>query len=247
MGNNTTDLSQASQQMLQQSMSLLKDIDTLLEKYDRKTLIPGDHISITETEQGILIQADTQEIPDGVKRWILDAEQRLNQPPVITGERGINVEWDGSGYRISLEKSISQEVLPSAEQETDHGPATITPFPFQVVLDSPSGENGPSIKIYGWNPDEGREFRSLVYAGLSKPIEIPETILNIQASGFIYVRVWKDANDEYTAGLYFSVDILTPQNGTWEVPIAYVKMKNNGNVLINQMHWGNIFVAGRIV
>lgn len=238
--------------LLKQIPELLESAQTLLENSQKQKLIPGKHINISETEQGILIEAEDQDLPDALKRWIMEADQKLHKPPEIHAENGINAEWDGSTWHLSL-SDMQYPQNGSRSIAADGQKSSAVMLPFQVCCEgytgsSSNGNAGWIIKVYGWNPDEGRYFNNLIFAGVQEPLEIAETTLIIPSEGWIYVQLrYNSQNAVYTAEVKYSSAFPSVGAGTYYVPLARIVISDQGEVFIGQMHTGNIFAAGRIL
>ena len=238
---------------LEQIIQLLREMQYFLEKDQNQKLIPGKHIQITETELGLLIEAETQELPDSLKQWILEMDQKIQTPLPICGENGITAEWDGAAYHLSLSQPVFHQYIRQTPNTPASLPQSSVSMPFQVSCmgynpDADLGETGWLIRIAGWNPEENRFFKNLVFAGIQAPFEVEECTITIPSDGWIYVQIlYSSKNNLYSAEIKYAAKLPETKSGTYHVPLAQIIINDQNEAEIGQMHLGNIFVSGRIV
>ncbi len=224
--------------------TVLKQLSQLLErleKLSRLRLLAGENIRITENEEdAILISAPEQELPEKLKQWLLEADERLRQIPVISAGEGLILEEAGPERRLRCSPENIREETPAtviqSRSETEV-------HPFKVVQEGTDESNQCLIRVLGYNAEAERFFRNYVFAGCENALEIPECTFSISASSWIYVKVrW---NGEYIATVECNAQLPKQSPELYIVPIAYLHLAES--LKITQLHFGNVEICGRIV
>lgn len=202
---------------------IVNEIAEIKSELLRIRTLPGDNITVSETESGTLINSS---FPETFNESLESLEERLDSLN-ISGGRGIEVERRPSSYIISL-ATLNQTAQESSQSASYNGP-------FKVV----KTDEG-SFRINGYNAEKKRFFRNYAILGLGT-YEVPESILdNIGSESWIYLEITYSEN-QYVFEFKSAYLIPTQTNERYIVPIAYVK---NGAVI--QILHGIIEGSGRI-
>ncbi len=212
-----------------------------LEKLSKLQLLAGENIRITENEDGgILISSPGQELPEKLKQWLLDADERLREIPVIRTGEGLILEEVGSERHL---RCSSGKIMEESPATVVQGAGETEVHPFKVVQEGKNENNQWLIRVLGYNAEAERFFRNYVFAGCEDALEIAECTFLISASSWIYVKVRWDG--EYIATMECNAQLPEQRSELYLVPIAYLHLAEN--LKITQLHFGNVEICGRIV
>lgn len=218
---------------------------SLLEKLDRLgrqcRLISGNHINLTETDAGIVIEANDYQLPDALKQWILEADQKLETLRIPAQGKGIRIEDNGVEWVISAE---TQQTIPVRH---DTKSVEEFSFPFRVTAES-LGTGEYQITVQGNNYFEGRHIENLVFIGTRNPLRVEETTFISSTSVYVFCIIsYLSSTQSYSIQIKTSFELPTPLTYEYLVPLAHVNIDETAGATVVQMHMGNIYVTGRIV
>lgn len=202
---------------------IVNEISAIKAELLRIRALPGENITLAETESGTLINSS---VPDSLNESFSALEERLDSL-TISGGRGIEIERRPSSYIISL-STVNQTAQSASQSASYNGP-------FKVVR---TGEG--SFRINGYNPEKKRFFRNYAILGLGT-YEIPESILdNVGSESWIYLEITYSGT-QYVFEFKSAYSIPVQTNERYIIPVAYVK---SGGVI--QILHGIIDGNGRI-
>jgi len=227
--------------------TLLPLLECLLERMEHLAdfkLIAGANISITDTGEGVLVEAKPQILPERLRQWLLEADQKLSMIRPLVQGNAVQIEDNSLEYKLSAEKAGSDFI--NDENKTEMGSEEIF-FPFKAVRLKESGEeNAFLIRILGYNADEGRYCANTVYAGAGLSTTVSEATFSCAGSRFIWLLVTASGSSSISAELRSGENLPSQSETQYIVPIAYLNVVN-GALKIVQLHFGHVHVAGRIV
>lgn len=215
------------------SEDLKKSLDEIKAALSKISLISGENIVLTQTQEGLAISAKGL-LSSKFKRWLLYAYDKLNQPPELRAGENILITREDSALRIHAlvqAQSGAKASLPQSEAS----------YPFKATKGTEEG----SLLIMGHNEEKGRSFKSLVTLGLAV-LEVPETtITGISSNCYVYLSI-TSTSDTYQLVFKKKESLPEQSNSEYNIPIAYVETKDGAISKISQLQYGPIQGAGRI-
>lgn len=239
--------------MVNSNTSLLEQIAKLeqrLSSLEQKKIIAGSDLRITEVNETLLL---IERVPYNHESESL--AERLQQAEETLQEH-LRADWiAGEGLTVNnngMQKII--EIDPALLNQTQPGPTTgsgLDDFPFRVRLYEEQPETGDTRNFLlcagGYDLPE-----ALVYAGTAEPIRIDKHIFQADRDSCIFLRFDLDPPpSEHAPGmLNVSVEqdasFPVPSAAEYIVPIAKIIFGNTG-IVIQQMQFGNVYLAGRVI
>ena len=212
-------------------------LEQRLQILEQKRLIAGADLRVTEITETLLL---IERIPDNTDQEILSsrlekAEERLDDI--------FRSDWIAGSGLIARNNGL-QKIL-----EID--PAFLNDFPFRVRLagSQPAEGNGKNFLLCAG----GNELpEALVYAGTAEPFRVEKHIFQTDCDCCIFLRIVLDPEPTETSpgSLRLSVEqdstFPMPTKTQYIVPIAKI-IFNTPGITIQQMQFGNIFLAGRVI
>ena len=239
--------------MVNSNTSLLEQIAKLeqrLSSLEQKKIIAGSDLRITEVNETLLL---IERVPYNHESESL--AERLQQAEETLREH-LRADWiAGEGLTVNnngMQKII--EIDPALLNQTQPGPATgsgLDDFPFRVRLYEEQPETGDTRNFLlcagGYDLPE-----ALVYAGTAEPVRIGKHIFQTDQDCCIFLRVVlaPPPSDTTPGTLNITVEqdhsFPAPTVAEYIVPIAKIIFHATGFV-IQQMQFGNIYLAGRVI
>lgn len=225
---------------LKERLSLLEEQVSAIEHLRP---LAGNRIKITETGSGLLIEAEEPELSDALKEWILETDKRLDVPRKILTGPGLTAKQDGDGVRIMLNQWQEKNLW----EENADTPGT-SDFPFRVTAGL---WEGGQVEITVAGSNGNNHLHSMVFAGLTQPLEIPEKKFHVSSDTFVLLQITPlasaaDNPAPLNAELVLSQEYSSQSGMLLTVPIAQIVFCGH-RAVVQQMHFGNVFVAGRII
>jgi hypothetical protein len=197
----------------------------------RPALSAGENISLLESSDGLSISAGNS-LPAKFKRWILAADEKLQGRQLLAGDN-VRIEYAPDSVRIhaggfeGLKRGVG-----AGGGQIDH--------PFKVEL------AGPEIVVHGRNAAEGRLFMNLVGLGQER-LEAPESRLpSVAEDSWVFLEITQE-DGEYSLQFKCSASLPEQSNGTYIVPIAFVKTEDGKPSGVGQLQFGQVDAPSRIL
>ena len=181
----------------------------------------------------------------------------LNLPDIQTGEditrkggwlnalkrevqRLGKIKGDGSNIAVSDDGGgITVRLMQKANISPSESIAYAYAGPFAVTK-----KDDTTVTLLGNHSDEGRGWTNYVTAGLSAVTVAEQDKGSITSSGYLYLDV------SYSSGYSVAVAFgsLPSQSSThYYHPIAYITCVDSKISSIDQLQYGNVYIAGRVV
>ncbi len=239
--------------MVNRSTTLPEQIAALEQRIavlEQKRLIAGNELRITEVSETMLL---IERIPDdpeaeSVSERLDQAEETLceiRRSDWVAGE-GLITKDNGLQKVIELDPAFLNQSQPAANNKD-----ILNDFPFRVRLDDTQPESGTARNFLlcagGYDlPD------ALVYAGTTEPVRVEKHTFQTDQDCGIFLRITlsPEASEISPGMLDVSVEqgdsFPPPTAKEYIVPIAKIIFEKNGFV-IQQMQFGNVYLAGRVI
>ena len=225
-------------------------LEQRLQILEQKRLIAGADLRVTEITETLLL---IERIPDNTDQEILSsrlekAEERLDdifRSDWIAGS-GLIARNNGLQKILEIDPAFLNNSQPQRVTETGQND-----FPFRVRLagSQPAEGNGKNFLLCAG----GNELpEALVYAGTAEPFRVEKHIFQTDCDCCIFLRIVLDPEPTETSpgSLRLSVEqdstFPMPTKTQYIVPIAKI-IFNTPGITIQQMQFGNIFLAGRVI
>lgn len=231
-------MSDAYKNLVQQ----VESIDKRLQKMEDLRISAGNRIRISGIgDNHILIEAEEPEtVTDELREWITETEQKLRELELTAGT-GINICRSSEGTLISTQTDLADHTLSGAGASTVTD--TMPDFPFRVRINGRANAEGENteLKLCGSGSTPG----ALVFIGIDPPKSIPSSVFNVSSGGTVYLEISASDSTSPDCTVAFG-DPPDPDETRYVVPLAKVDY-GSGKAVVHQLHFGNIYVAGRIV
>ena len=234
---------------LKEQIEVLQKRLAVLEK---KRLIAGANLRITEvTEDMTLIeQVRSDENSESFSGTTDEAGSIFETPSAadLTVGGGLVLRDNGLQRVIEIDPAFLNATAP--EEYT----AKTTDFPFRIRPDDTQPDDSNSRRFLlcaGGDEAEGMP-EALVYAGTATPLHIQKQVFTVERDSCAFLRITLNpgpsAVSPGTPDAEFAVEDSFPDPDTTQyiVPIAKILFRK-GNVQIQQMQFGNVYIAGRII
>lgn len=226
-------------------------LEQRLASLERKKLIAGNDLRVTELNENLLL---IERVPDDrsaesfIER-LEQAEESLQEhlsSDWIIGE-GLTATNNGMRKVIEVDPAFLERSQLKAEPET----SVSGDFPFRVRLSDDQPESGTARNFLlcagGYDLPE-----ALVYAGTAEPVRIGKHIFQTDQDCCIFLRVVLDPSPSDTTPGTLNITVEqdhsfpAPTVAEYIVPIAKIIFHATG-LVIQQMQFGNIYLAGRVI
>lgn len=209
----------------------LDELERRIAAQERKTITAGSGIRITETDsETLLIEAEE---PPG-QPGAADGGGEPETAPELTPGYGVVIDREGENVRIALDRAV----LPDSGWREVFG--SMPDFPFRVAVSGLAAARSQATDIA-----VGGGVKSLVFAGTNSPVEVLPATFTVTQAGFVILRITADLNS-VCATLVMQDQLPAVTDTVFWIPIARISY-DTGYAAVQQMHFGNVHVAGRII
>ena len=207
------------------------ELERRIAAQERKRIAAGSGIRITETDsETLLIEAEE---PPGLPAGT-DAGGEPETAPELMPGYGIVIDREGESIRVALDRSA----LPDCGWQNVFG--SMQDFPFRVAVSGLAAVRGLATDIA-----VGGGVKSLVFAGTNRLVEVQPATFTVSQAGFVILRITADLNGAY-ATLLMQDQLPAVTDTAFWIPLARISYDTDYAV-VQQMHFGNVHVAGRII
>jgi len=197
---------------------------------ERKRIVAGNGIRITEDNADTLC-IEAEEVISGQTG---DDTENTAEMSEITAGYGLIAERQDDMLRLELDRSV----LPDSEANTKFSKEPDFPFKVKISgLAKPNGSN-TTLTVCGG-------VTSCVYAGTYDPITVTSTNLTVTTECYVILKITADLNSTH-ATLETRYRLPEISDSEFYVPLAWISY-SAGYAEVRQMHFGNVYVAGRII
>lgn len=227
-------------------------LEKRLSLLEQKRFIAGANIRITEVNETMtLFEVTTQDGElERLSERLTHAEELLENTDrfsdLCAGE-GLILKNDGLQRVIEMNASYMDNTADGAEitEET-------VDFPFRIRLDYTQPEDSSTKRFVLCAGGVHQMPEALIYAGTSSPMRMQKEVFYADRDCCVYLRInLSPGASEISAGTPSAVleqdnSFPSPDSGQYIVPIAKIYFEET-KVTIQQMHFGNIYIAGRVI
>lgn len=218
---------------------------------EQKRLVAGANIRITEINDMLVLvelAGREEELEDLSNRLTLAEEQleHTNSDNLTVGE-GLILKDNGIQKVIELNPACMDHAVTG--QKRHHEPAD---FPFRIRLDQTQPEDAKMKRFVLCAGGTSQMPEALIFAGTSAPLHMQKEVFETDRDCCVYLRITLSPGaSEITAGTPSAVlehepSFPSPDREQYIVPLAKIYIHKTG-VTIQQMQFGNIYIAGRVI
>lgn len=225
-----------------------------LQRLEQKKFVGGRNIRISDVdEQHLLVEqiddeGEFERLAERLNGLESDLQNHRNTSGLIAGE-GLILKNHGTEQVLEIDP-----VLLETDYRSEEIASGLDDFPFRVRLDhtQPTTGDAKNFVMCAGGDRYDAMPEALIYAGTRSPLRID--CFTFQASGncCIYLSITlKDEPSEINPGTITAEVIKAdsypvPDSSEYIVPIARILFRN-GRVIIQQMQFGNVYIAGRVI
>ena len=231
--------------------SMLAELQKKISLLEQKRLIAGADIRITElNDTMVLIElaGNGGELEDLSNRLTL-AEEQLEYADAnhLTAGEGLMLRDNGLQKVIELNPASMDQMMIGGKRY--HEPED---FPFRIRLDQTQPEDTEMKRFVLCAGGTSQMPEALIFAGASAPLHMQKEVFETDRDCCAYLRITLSPGaSEISAGTPSAVlkhepSFPSPDREQYIVPLAKIYIYKTG-VKIQQMQFGNIYIAGRVI